>query len=567
MGSNTLIIREYLESLKEDGELDSLFPILLNLMGFRVVSTPRHSKGQPQYGKDVIAIGLDTDNVRKRFYFELKGHDDKDIDDVVFNKPDGIRESLQAAKDAAFNDSSIPDFNDLPIKIVLVHNGIVKSNFLPQLEGFVRREFADGSFERWDIYKLTELFGQFLFGEYLLTDEESVRLFKRTLVLLDAPEYDFSDFKRLVDIQLGKTNKVKGRSFKKLFATLNLLSVIIHHYSRENESLTPARECLTYLTLKTWNWILNNRVHDKRPVLRQFMKIVRSHYNMLDEYFKKTLPFAMKHEGLFSERGGPYEVIGYPIRSFEFLNYLVYYFEAEAFFRKQDEPSVDISFLRRYQKATLRKLINENIGTKRPIIDKHLISILNVFLFVLRHRENGLREAEFLKGYLVDLFNNILLTYAQHKRLPELRNNIKALSDFICYNKRPEEYEDRSSLLMTILFELAVVLNLKDVYESFRIEFSGKVNLQTAMSNANDEDLEPLLYERNLHDALYVESSIELPESFEDFRSALLAKNVPLRTYKASAAGLDFIRILALIYFDNEFLPDDWRKFILQVTD
>lgn len=71
MGSNNLIVREYLESLKEDSELDYLFPILLNLMGFRIVSTPKDSKGQPQYGKDVIAVGRDSDGVKKRFYFEL----------------------------------------------------------------------------------------------------------------------------------------------------------------------------------------------------------------------------------------------------------------------------------------------------------------------------------------------------------------------------------------------------------------------------------------------------------------------------------------------------------------
>ena len=40
------IIREYLESLKEDKELDYIFPILLDAMGFRIVSTPKNSKGR-----------------------------------------------------------------------------------------------------------------------------------------------------------------------------------------------------------------------------------------------------------------------------------------------------------------------------------------------------------------------------------------------------------------------------------------------------------------------------------------------------------------------------------------
>ena len=48
------------------------------------------SKGQPQYGKDIIPVGIDVNGVSKRFYFELKGHNDKDISDLILMKSDGI---------------------------------------------------------------------------------------------------------------------------------------------------------------------------------------------------------------------------------------------------------------------------------------------------------------------------------------------------------------------------------------------------------------------------------------------------------------------------------------------
>ena len=50
------IIKQYVSSLKEDGELDYIFPILLERMGYSLLSTPKQSKGQPQYGRDVIAV-------------------------------------------------------------------------------------------------------------------------------------------------------------------------------------------------------------------------------------------------------------------------------------------------------------------------------------------------------------------------------------------------------------------------------------------------------------------------------------------------------------------------------
>lgn len=97
-----------------------------------------------------------------------------------YSIPDGIRESIYEAKDTAFNDSSIPEFNSLPIKIVVVHNGVLKTNIRPTFEGLISREFKLGEFERWDIYCLTDLFSKYLFSEYLLADSESNRLLKRT---------------------------------------------------------------------------------------------------------------------------------------------------------------------------------------------------------------------------------------------------------------------------------------------------------------------------------------------------------------------------------------------------
>ena len=80
------IVRDYLESLKEDKELDYIFPMLLEAMGFRIVATPRNSKGQPQHGKDVIAIGKDDDGLLYRWYFELKGNAAKDQSQISIRR-------------------------------------------------------------------------------------------------------------------------------------------------------------------------------------------------------------------------------------------------------------------------------------------------------------------------------------------------------------------------------------------------------------------------------------------------------------------------------------------------
>jgi hypothetical protein len=402
MGSNNIFVREYLESLKEDTELDYLFPIMLNIMGFRIISTAKEAKGQSQYGKDIIAVGNDENGIKHKYYFELKGYDAKDITDSNYSVKDGVRESIYEARDTAFSDSSIPQFNSLPIKIVFVHNGIIKTNIRPTFDGFIQREFPNGGFERWDIYTLTDLFGQYLFSEYLLTDEESLRHFKRTLVLLDAPSYDYSDFKHLVDLQIERVQKIKGRAFKKFFATLKLLSVIILHYSRENNNLHPARECLTYLVLKVWNWILKNKLEEKKAVTNEFRKLIAIHFEILNEYFEKTIEVAKTVDGLYSERGGSFEEIGYPLRSFEYLNYLMYFFQARKYWPKFDKAPSDAKdkVISKIQKDTLFNIIDNNDGCARPLLDNHSISILNVFLYVLNDRYVTQDDINFIGGVI-----------------------------------------------------------------------------------------------------------------------------------------------------------------------
>lgn len=44
MNIKSIIISDYLSSLKEDSELDVIFPLLLEAMGFSVLSKPKETK-------------------------------------------------------------------------------------------------------------------------------------------------------------------------------------------------------------------------------------------------------------------------------------------------------------------------------------------------------------------------------------------------------------------------------------------------------------------------------------------------------------------------------------------
>jgi hypothetical protein len=569
MNSNSIIVREYLSSLKEDKELDYLFPILLNLMGFRIIQTAKESKGQSQYGKDIIAVGKDENGIKHKWYFELKGYSYRDITITNFSKSDGIRESIIEAKHSSFNDSSIPEFNGLPIKIVIVHNGILKTNFRNTFEGFISKEFKKGEFERWDIYYLTDIFSDYLFNEYLLSDDASNRLLKKTLAFLDSPDNEYLEFKELVTIQFNKVENIKSRAFKKLFATLNLLNSIVFHYSKENNYLVPAKECSKFLILKTWHWILENNLQGKKPVVKEFKKLLKGQFEIFDKYFQKTFAIAKIENGLFSEYGTFYEKIGYPLRCFEYLDDIIYYCRL----RNTVFESKKIENLKNKQKDLIIELTDKNSGFKRPILDNHSIPLLQLFLFFSDKKCLRQKDVEFLVGYFHLTISNLKIEKIRHNRQPELYNRIDPIIEFIATGNKPEEYCDSSSILLAILLEITIIFNSENLFNGILSFIDENLSLQIVSIDFNKYNVEQLLFEKHLHNEYFVDCIERVQDglkllkneaNFSDFKKSVLEKKETPNSYKTDVLGLSCIRYLAHSYFKNEILPEEWRELITE---
>lgn len=567
---NILIVREYLESLKEDGQLDYLFPMLLEVMGFTILETPKNSKGQKQFGKDIVAVGIDEDGVKRKFYFELKGGSDRDITSSNFNKEDGIVSSLYEAKFVEFPANSIAGFNELPFKIVLVHNGILKTNVRDLFEGFIGRTFKNNDngeeFERWDIYKLTQLFTEHLFGEYLLTNPETTHLFKRVLISIDVPESNHADFRQLVNKILDSvpTDNIKQKSrlpvkIIRLFETLKLIALITHHYSEEAENLELSKKHVSFLVLKTWSWILKSGLEENKKILSRFDKLVSLQFQFLTQYILKIGPFAVIKNGLFSERGGHFERIGYPLRSMEFICYLHYWFLLDKN-RNKKNPYLN----KKEQNEYLVTIINANSGVYQPLIDIHSIPIVETLLFFIKNQ-----EFESAESYLTLVFQQLIAGKNNGGRLPDGHNNIEAVTELIVSGKKNVFYEDSTSNLIGNLFEIIAVLGLEEKYKLFKEHFKeidlaifvplhGKALKEILPEET--EDLEQLLFEREIREE-GVQSEIRLNDNFIDFKTKTFAKDEYEKiSWRTDKAGYNYLRFLAHIYFQTPLFPKDWRK-------
>lgn len=541
------IVKQYIATLKEDSELDYIFPLLLTRMGFRILSTPKQSKGQSQYGRDVVAVRKEKGNTFL-YLIELKGFRARNIDDRVLNEKDGLIESMRASKYTPYKDASIPDLDSYSRKYVYVHNGYVEANTLPSLDGFVSEEFPDGNFERWDLDKLTDLFSRYLFEETILTDSESYRLFKKVLVLLDAEANDYADIVALIERQIGlleSHKKISQRVIKNYFATLRLIGGMVYFYAKEADNLYPAKYCMDTIVLTTWRWILHKRLNEKKSIIALFTPVVKQQLMVYEAYLRKIIGATGFENGFYGFRSTDVEKVFYPLRCYDFLSDLLYYLFAVEYLGCDDKISVN-------GKLQIKEILEHNGGFKMPLLDTHSIPIQLLFLYFMRRPEDD--DVQFVAHYLLESIENMILRHVETGMWPEMTGNRMALAKSLY--SMSDEYCSDSSLLLTILFELLAYIGFDEAYQFFRkhVTESG-VSLQVAYPIVDEYDIEENLFSHRLYDEMSVQTNIELPETLDEFTESF-RKPYNSMKYRTDEAGFYFLRILAHIYYQTDFFPD-----------
>lgn len=542
------IIKQYVASLKEDGELDYIFPLLLERMGYRVLSTPKQSKGQSQYGRDVVAV-KGVKGVNTLFLFELKGFAAKDITDRTLNEKDGIIESLRASKNTKYRDASISGLSRCRRQYVFVHNGYAEANALITLNDFVEDEFPDGNFDRWDLDKLTTLFSDYLFDETLLADEESYRLFKKVLVLLDAEGNNFCDIAKLIDLQISRiaTPKSNLRTTLNFFATLRLIVSMVYYYAKGADNLYPAKMCIDTIVLKTWAWILRGKSEKKPSIIKHFNSLVLMQMQIYEEYVNKVLRFVKMPKGLYGYQASDTERIFYPLRCYDFLGDLVYYYTLTEAYVKIPKAEV------KNRMDILKTIIRNNNACSMPLLDTHSIPILMVFRYMYFHCQKN-DDYKSMADFLVDTVINLGKRYSDKTMWPEMSGNRVALAKSL-YTKS-DDYNCKSSLLLLTIIELIAYMNLPSVYAAFRkVVVDSGVNLQVAYPNQEEVDIEQLLFEHRLNEEVSVETNIKLPEALEDFQKSYKKKYKSI-DYRTDAVNYGFLRMLAHKYYETDLFPD-----------
>ena len=177
---------------------------------------------------------------------------------------------------------------------------------------------------------------------------------------------DYSDIVELIKLQIVKieNRRITRRTLINFFATVRLIGALVNHYAIQANNLYPAKYCMDTIVLKTWAWILRNKLEKKRGIISLFQPLVIQQLNVYEAYLNKVINAAGFKEGFYSFRPSDTEYIFYPLRCYDFLSDLMYFFFATESYGVNKKDVCE-------RKAIVRSIISDNSGFKMPLLDTH----------------------------------------------------------------------------------------------------------------------------------------------------------------------------------------------------
>lgn len=244
-----LILKQYLSSLRERGELDAILPDLLSQLGLNVYSRP--GRGTRQDGVDVGAVGSLNGGPEKVYLFSIKPGD-LTRNDWLTTSPQSLYPSLTEILYAYIPNRLPAEHRRKDIVICIGIGGDIQEQVRPQLEGFIAQQTtANISFEQWNGDKLAELIQSNFLREDLLPEHARSRL-RKSLALLDEPEASYRHFASLIK-SLSAIDSQKETERITAIRQISICLWILFAWAREAKNMEAAYLSCELALLHGWS--------------------------------------------------------------------------------------------------------------------------------------------------------------------------------------------------------------------------------------------------------------------------------------------------------------------------
>lgn len=298
-----LVIREYLASLRERGELDAVLPDLLTELGFTVYSRP--ARGTRQYGVDVAAVGTGRDGVRRVHLFSVKSGD---LDRTEWNtaSPQSLRPSLDEILDHYIGSRIPPEYAMLPIAICLTFGGAIDEQVRAEVTGYMNRNTTERiSYEEWNGDRLADVILDGILREGLLPAALRSHL-RKSVAMVEEPDIALDHFGQMLRALIDAPGATPAARLSQA-RLINICLWIMFVWAREADNVEAPYRASERALLDVWHLLKTDVARSGKAAEAAGLiinELVELHFAIWDELFeKKILPHAGVRYALSSAVG------------------------------------------------------------------------------------------------------------------------------------------------------------------------------------------------------------------------------------------------------------------------
>jgi hypothetical protein len=459
-----LIIKEYLSSLRERGELDAVLPDLLSQLGLNVYSRP--ARGTRQDGVDVGAVGSLNGGPERVYLFTIKAGDlTRSEWDVGVQ---AVRPSLNEILDAYIPTRLPSEHRDKDIVICICCGGDIQEPVQTSLEGFIQQNTKGNiSFEKWNGDKLASLIQSSFLREDLLPKASRSNL-RKSLAMLDEPETSYRHFAALIK-SLSAVDALSDTERVTAIRQMSICLWILFAWAREAENMESAYLSSEYVLLHAWKIVKLYEGQNKKAaqsVEGASLSIYIAYKLISDEFHtKNVLPHVNKLHALSSAIHASCG-LDVNLKLFDLLGrmgtagILAYWVAQRCSEEEAEQKELMLNEAGLYA-SSIKAMIRNNPALFLPIKDDQAIDI-SIAVSLLAVDPASRND---IKYWLSEILERASFAYLAHGRYP---CTLSSYSELLTHPKRGDkEYREnvtRGSILYPLIALWAALLDDEDMY-------------------------------------------------------------------------------------------------------
>ena len=413
-----LIIKEYLASLKERGELDVVLPDLLSQLGLNVYSRP--ARGTRQDGVDVGAVGSLDGEAEKVYLFSIKPGDltrrDWDGDSAQ-----SLRPSLNEILDSYIPNRMPAEHRGKDIVICIAIGGDVQEQVRPLITGYTSQKSQENiSFEEWNGDKLAALIQTSFLREDLLP-EQARSNFRKSLAMLDEPDVSYRHFALLIESLSNVDNLIAAQRITAI-RQMSICLWILYTWAREAGNMESAYRASELTLLHAWaiaKLFFEQSNKASRAAEAALISVFTAYKQICSEFLRtNVLPYAGTLHAVSVAVGGS-NSLDVNLKLFDLLGRLGLdglwaYLGGQRCLEGQEEARQKMNDQVITYAEAIIKLINNNPTLLMPTKDEQAIDI-SIALALLVIVKNG---RDFIRNWLAEMLMRARFSYEAHGNYP-----------------------------------------------------------------------------------------------------------------------------------------------------